>query len=140
MPLFVVDTGVEHVPKKRLEVVVDGRKIVAINTWLSGAWLEIDGEVHRHDPRLFNIQAHTPMLEAVAIGASGQPLHIEVFIVALLRVHMMIAVNGQRVAGRPMHHKEEAAARRAQERLSSTAATGGGGTSVAVPVTTSRRR
>lgn len=127
-------------PEKRLEATVDGRRIVAVNTWFSGEWLEVDGVVIQKDRRLINTQDKEPMLEAVVVGASGMPLHIEVFIVAVLRVHMMMMVNGVRVAGDPMHAEEEAAARRANARLAQSTSSGGSGTSVAVPVMVDRHR
>jgi hypothetical protein len=127
-------------PEKRLETTVDGRRIVAVNTWFSGAWLEIDGEVVHKDLRLINTQDKEPMLQAVVVGASGTPLHVEVFIVAVLRVRMMIMVNGVRVAGDAIHAEEEAAARRANARLARSTAGGGSGTSVAVPLVVDRRR
>jgi hypothetical protein len=126
-------------PEKRLEATVDGRRIVAVNTWFSGEWLEVDGAIVQRDRRLLNTQDREPMLQAVVVGASGTPLHVEVFIVAVLRVRMMIMVNGVRVAGDAMHAEEEAAARRANARLARSTSGGGSGTSVAVPLIVDRR-
>jgi hypothetical protein len=127
-------------PEKRVEATVDGRRIVAVNTWFSGEWLEVDGVVVQKDLRLVNTQDREPMLEAVVVGDSGRPLHIEVFIVAIIGVRMMIMVNGVRVAGDAMHKEEEAAARRAAARLAQSTSSGGSGTPVAVPVMVGRPR
>lgn len=127
-------------PEKRLEVTVDGRRIVAVNTWFSGEWLEIDGAVVQKEWHGFNVQEHEPLLAAVVRGDSGLDLHIEVFIAAVLTVKMMIVVNGKRVAGDVMHDEEEAAARRAAERLRLLASGGGSGTPVAVPAALRRAR
>ncbi len=126
-------------PEKRVQAIVDGRRIVAVNTWFSGERLEVDGAVVAKGQHLFNVQEHEPLLSAVVEGASGQPLHIEVFLAAVVRVRMMIVVNGRWAAGDHLHDKEEAAARRAEERLRTAAAGGGGGTSVAVPAVERRR-
>ncbi|MBI1948717.1 MAG: hypothetical protein HYS27_23725 [Deltaproteobacteria bacterium] len=127
-------------PEKRLEAVVDGRRIVAINTWFSGERLEIDGAVIAKANHGFNVQEDEPLLSAVVTGDSGLPLHVEVFIAAVLTVRMMIVVNGRYVAGDRMNDKEAAAGRRAEERLRAASSGGGGGTSVAVPAAVDRRR
>lgn len=127
-------------PEKRLEATVDGRRIVAVNTWFSGEWLEIDGVVVQKDRRIVSTQHKEPMLEAVVVGDSGVPLHIEVFIVAIVGVRVMIMANGIHVAGDAMHDEEEAAARRAADRLAASMSSGGSGTPVAVPVIVGRPR
>lgn len=127
-------------PEKRVQAIVDGRRIVAVNTWFSGERLEVDGEVVAKTQHLFSVQEHEPLLSAVVTGASGLPLHIEVFLAAVLRVRMMIVVNGRWAAGDHMHDEEEAAARRAEARLRAASSSGGGGTSVAVPAVDKRPR
>lgn len=127
-------------PEKSLEAIVDGRRIVAINTWFSGERLEIDGMVAAKANHGFNVQEDEPLLAAVVTGDSGLPLHVEVFIAAVLRVRMMIVVNGRWVAGDHMNDKEAAAARRAEARLRVASSGGGAGTPVAVPAAVDRRR
>lgn len=127
-------------PEKRVQAIVDGRRIVAVNTWFSGERLEVDGEVKTRTRHLFSVREHEPLLSAVVPGVSGLPLHIEVFMAAIVRVRMMIVVNGRRVAGDHMHDEEEAAARRAEARLRTSSSSGGGGTSVAVPSVEKRTR
>lgn len=126
-------------PEKRLHAIVDGRRIAAINTWFSGERLEVDGKVVAEANHGFNVQEDEPLLSAVVAGDSGLPLHVEVFIAAVLRVRMMIVVNGRWVAGDHMNDKEAAAMRRAEERLRVASSGGGGGTPVAVPVVGGRR-
>jgi hypothetical protein len=121
-------------PEKRLEATYDGRRIVAVNTWFSGEWLEIDGERVHKTHHGFNVQEREPLLSAVVTGNSGLALHVEVFIAAVARVRMMIVVNGQYVAGDRMNDEEAAARRRADERLRSAGSSGADGNPVAVPV------
>lgn len=121
-------------PVKRVRAIVDGRAIVAENTWFSGARLLVDGEVMSSSQQLFSVTDTDPILVAFVEGQSGRPLHIEVFIVAWVTTRIMICVNGTRVSGARLQRHEEAAARRAQNALLEEGSVGVGGAAVAIPL------
>lgn len=120
-------------PTKRIEAVVDGRRIAGVNTWFAGEWIEVDGVVVAKARTLFSVSTEEPLVAAVVVGASGRALHVELFLSWIVTLKMVLVVDGVRVAGDEIVSAEEAAAARARARLAASASATVGAP-VAVPL------
>ena len=127
-------------PTKSVSVIVDGREIVAENTWFSGERLYVDGELVAEAQTAFNVSESHPLLEARFTGLSGETHYIEVYIVAVVTTKLMVCVDGEYAAGDRLGTAEMFAQQRMQSRLEQQRAGARVGSPVAVPVVAREER
>lgn len=83
--------------KKTLQTTYKGLDIVAVNSWIGGFSLFVDGKKVAVNNKLFHVDRDAPVLSVPLTTKDGEEM-LDIFVEAVFTVKILMQVDGQTIA------------------------------------------